>query len=134
MTRASGTFTFSSWDEAPYDETGGGAKLTRAAIVFVYAGDLEGEGRNTTLMTYPDDTSATYVGLERIAGTLAGRTGGFVVELTGAFGDGVARSSWRIVAGTGRDGLAGITGEGGGESAQGREPYTWWLDYELPAS
>jgi hypothetical protein len=135
MTKATGTFTVGGWDEAPYDEAEGGPKLARAAIVYAYAGDLEAEGRDTILLTYYDDGgSASYVGHERVTGRLGERDGSFVVEIDGTYGDGVARGSWRIVEGSGRGELAGITGEGGAEAAQGKEPYTWWLDYDLPAT
>ncbi len=102
-----------SWQEQAYDEGEGRPKLTRASVVQVYSGDIVGEGTVEYLMMYRPDSSATYVGLHRITGTLAGRAGSFVVQDTGVFTDGAASGSWHIVAGSGTGDLAGLHGEGG---------------------
>jgi hypothetical protein len=41
MTTATGAFKVSSWDEQPYEERDGPAKLTRAAVALAFTGDLE---------------------------------------------------------------------------------------------
>jgi hypothetical protein len=132
MTKATGNFTVGSWEEAPYDQADGAPDLVRANVAFRYSGDLDAEGASTMLMVYAQ--SAGYVGYERITGRLDGREGSFVVAIDGNFADSVARTGWRIVGGSGTGALQGITGEGGGESAQDGRPFTWWLDYELPAA
>jgi hypothetical protein len=128
MATASGSFSITSWDEQPYEEHGGGVKLTRASVTQAFTGDLEGEGAVQWLMYYREDGTASFVGLQRVAGTLAGRQGRFVVRDVGAFEGGVARGEWTIVDGSGADDLVGISGQG---RFQAGEQATWSLDYDL---
>ena len=69
-----------SWDENPYAESPNTAKTSRAKIGFEYHGDIEGEGLAELLMAYTG-SEAEYVGLERVTGTIGGRSGTFVVSV-----------------------------------------------------
>ncbi|HEX2184644.1 MAG TPA: DUF3224 domain-containing protein [Chloroflexota bacterium] len=129
-TRATATFETTSWDENPYDEAQGLPTLTRASVSKTYRGDVEGEGKVEYLMMYRSDSSATFVGLERFRGRLGGRAGSFVLQSTGTFEDGVARSAWVVVPGSGTDELRGLRGQGEGAAGEG-PPYPFTLDYEL---
>jgi hypothetical protein len=129
MTTAQGSFSITSWDEQTYEDLGGGVKLTRASVAQSFDGDLQGDGAVQWLMYYRPDGTASFVGLQRITGTLAGRTGSFVVQDSGEFEGGVARGRWSVVPGSGADGLAGIGGQGGFEAGQ---QANWSLDYALP--
>jgi hypothetical protein len=128
MATATGTFSITSWDEQPYQEREGGAKLTRASVTQAFSGDLAGEGSVQWLMSYAPDGTAAFVGMQLVSGTLGGRTGSFVIQDTGAFEGGVARGQWTVVGGSGAGDLAGITGRGGFEAGQDA---TYSLDYEL---
>jgi hypothetical protein len=57
------------------------------------------------------DGVTSFSGFERIAGTLDGKTGSFVMEHVGTFA-GEPRSEWTVVAGTGTGELAGLTAKG----------------------
>lgn len=122
-TTATAAFQIASWEENAYQELAGTEKLTRTVVRQTYTGDFTGESRSDSLMYYPtNDQPVHYVGLERLSGTLAGRTGNFVVQAHGAYADGVAETNWFVVPGSGSDELAGLRGEGGyraksGESA-----------------
>ena len=63
-------------------------------------------------MAYAGETYATFVGYERIEGSLDGRSGTFVLQHVGAFEDGVAKADVRVVAGTGTGQLEGLAGDG----------------------
>jgi hypothetical protein len=63
-------------------------------------------------MAYAEDGSATFVGLERINGTVAGRSGTLVVQHLGTYQDGAATAELAAVAGWGGGELAGVTGTG----------------------
>lgn len=128
MTTAAGTFSITSWEEQPYEEREGGAKLTRASVTQAFTGDLEAEGVVQWLMSYGTDGTAAFVGMQLVRGTLGGRTGSFVMQDGGAFEGGVARGNWSVVAGSGDGDLVGITGRGGFEAGQDA---TYSLDYEL---
>ena len=77
--RASSSFKIKGWDEAPYAEIEGGGKLTKASVTAEFSGDIAGESSVEWLMCYRPDQTADFVGLQRIVGTLGGRSGSFVL-------------------------------------------------------
>jgi hypothetical protein len=130
---ANSRFAIRSWDEKPYSEGPDLPKLTRAAVTKTFSGDIEGEGQVEYLMMYRTDGSATFVGFERIVGSLAGKAGTFVLQRTGVFENGVARESYVVVAGSGTGALRGLRGEGASALGHGTE-YPLTLTYELSES
>ncbi len=64
-----------------------------------------------------------------VTGTLAGRTGTFVLQHTGEVDGDEQRTSGVVLAGTGTDGLAGLRGTVAFAHAQSGAKLT--LDYEL---
>ena len=115
-----GTFTVSDWDEQPLADRPIG-KLTRATVTATLSGGIDGTGTVTWLMCYGEDGTAEYVGFLDIDGTVDGRTGGFVVRTSGTFDGQKAVGPWKIVEGSGRDGLAGIAGSGAFDSPHGTQ-------------
>src|SRR6476661_6839329 len=95
---ANARFTIKSWDEKPYSEGEDLPKLTRAAVAKTFTGDIAGDGHVEYLMMYRSDGSATFVGLERIVGQVAGKTGSFVLQRTGLFEGGQAKETYSVVA------------------------------------
>jgi hypothetical protein len=104
------TFEIKGWDEQPFDEAVGVAKLTQASVAKEYAGDVEGTSATEWLMAYNPDKSAVFVGLERIKGTIGGRHGSLVLQHVGTFADGAAKATLTVVSGT--DELKGASGSG----------------------
>jgi hypothetical protein len=126
---ARGRFAIKSWDEKPYGEGEGLPKLTRATVAKTFTGDIEGEGHVEYLMMYRSDESATFVGLERVVGSVAGKSGSFVLQRTGEFEKGVAKESYSVVSGSGTGELRNLRGKGATAVGHGSEhPFT--LDYE----
>jgi len=128
MTELRGSFDVTSWNEETYEELPGGGKLTRAAVEQAFSGDIVGEGAVQWLMAYRSDGTAHFVGLQRIRGTIDGRSGTFVVETSGGFDGTEAHGSWSVVAGTGA--LEGLRGTGSFRAPHGSHA-TWELDVEL---
>jgi hypothetical protein len=127
---ANARFAIKHWDEKPYGEGEGLPKLTRASVAKTFTGDIEGEGHVEYLMMYRSEKSATIVGLERVVGSVAGKTGSFVLHRTGVFENGVAKESYSVVPGSGTDELENLRGEGETSVGHGMEhPMT--LSYEL---
>jgi hypothetical protein len=108
----SASFDVKSWDETPFDEEADLLKVTRAVVTKSYSGDIDGTSTTQWLMSYAADGSATFVGLERITGSFAGRPGSLVVQHVGAYKDGVAKGSLRVAAGSGTQDLAAAQGAG----------------------
>jgi uncharacterized protein DUF3224 len=127
---ANALFAIKNWDEKPYSEGQDLPKLTRAAVTRAFSGDIAGEGHVEYLMMYRSDGSATFVGLERVVGELAGRAGSFVLQRTGIFENGVAKESYFVIPGSGTGDLHNLRGEGTSAVGHGVEhPLT--LTYEL---
>ena len=129
-TAANCRFTINGWDEKPYGDGQDLPKLTRATVTKTFTGDIAGEGRVEYLMMYRDDGSATFVGLERVVGRVAGKAGSFVLQRTGVFENGVAKESYFVIPGSGTAELRDLRGEGTSAVGHGTEhPLT--LNYEL---
>ena len=95
-----------------------------------YSGDIEGEGHVEYLMMYRGDGSASFVGLERVVGRIAGKTGAFVLQRSGVFEGGLAKESYSVIPGSATGELRGLEGEGRSAVGHGAEhPFT--LNYEL---
>ena len=129
-THITGTFKYTAWDETAYEELENGRRLTRASVAQEITGDLEGEGLAEWLMCYRPDKTATFTGLQRLAGRIGEREGSFVVESRGTFDGELARGRWTVVPGSGTDDLRDIQGEGSWEAPHGPEA-TFELDCEL---
>ena len=126
--RANATFAVTNWDEKPYDEIDGGPKLTRAVVTKTFTGDIEAEASLEYLMVHRPDGTAAFVGIERVTGTLGGKSGSFVLEHRGTFEGGTAKGICRVVPGSGTGELEGLSGTGGFEATGREAPFT--LDYE----
>jgi hypothetical protein len=126
--QAKATFGLESWDEKPYNGIEGAPKLTRVGATKSYQGDIEGEGKVEYLMMYRTAGSASFMGLERVTGSVGGRSGSFVLQHSGTFEDGVAKVTLTVVPGSGTGELRGLKGEGG-FSVGHQPPYAVTLDY-----
>lgn len=130
--QAEGTYGIKSWDEKTWDgvdhKEAQGAKLTHADVVFTFQSGFEGEARAQSLMTYRDDGSAVYVGLQEMTGRLGDKSGSFVMDVQGAYENGAATSSWTVIPGTGTGDFTNLRGEGRTVAHHGdTQPFT--LDY-----
>ncbi len=130
MAHAEGRFTVSGWDESTVQELADPAKVTRASITQEFEGDLVATGRAELVMLYADDGTASFVGVQHVAGTLDGREGGFVLQAQGGFDGADATTAWSVAPGSGTGELAGLAGTG--TSSVGRTPPgRYALDSEL---
>ena len=127
---ANSRFAIKSWDEKPYGEAPDQPKLTRASVTKTFTGDLTGTGSVEYLMMYRSDGSATFVGLERVVGQVAGKAGSFVLQRTGVFENGIAKESYSVIPGSGTGELRGLRGEGTSAVGHGTE-HPFALNYEL---
>ena len=130
MKTANARFAIKSWDEKPYAEGPDLPKLTRASVAKTLTGDIEGEASAEYLMMYRSDGTAAFVGLERVVGRIAGRSGSFVLQRAGVFEGGQAKESYSVVPGSATGELQGLRGEGHSAVGHGLE-HPFALDYEL---
>jgi hypothetical protein len=109
--RATATFKIDSWDENEIMETGDGSRVTHAKVSRSFAGDIAGTGTVESLTGYDEGGSATFVGIERIVGSIAGKTRTVVLRHIGAFDGQVTKAELRVVPGSGTGELSGLRGE-----------------------
>jgi uncharacterized protein DUF3224 len=131
-----GTFEIKSWDENTWDgkphKDVKGAKQTYAVVKQLFHGVIEGESDSHSVMTYRDDESANYVGLQTVVGKIGDRSGSFVMQSVGAYDPktGIAETTLTIIPGSASGGLKGLKGKGTYSASHGdQQPYT--LDYDF---
>ena len=130
MPTATGTFEVLSGGETAYQEADGEPRLTHANGTQRFSGDIEGDGSIEWLMCYLPAGGARMVGLQRISGSIGGRTGTLLIDAVGDHDGKASRATWHVVDGSGTGDLAGIRGHGSFE-APGGSTVTYRLDYEL---
>jgi hypothetical protein len=96
----------------------------RLAIDKQFHGDIEGtsHGQMLTASTTVEG-SAGYVAIERVRGTLHGRTGSFVLQHSGTLDRGASRLTITVVPDSGTGELVGLTGTLAITIAPGRHAY-----------
>ncbi len=109
-TRASGTFEVKLLPQTDEGYDVGGT-LGRMTIDKVFTGDIVGTSKGQMLTAMASvKTSAAYVAVERVTGTVHGKRGSFALHHTGVMNRGVPSLSVTVVPDSGTDELAGLTG------------------------
>ena len=122
-TRASGTFEVKLSPQA-MDEPAEGAPLGRMSIDKQFHGDLDASSKGQMLTAGTSvKGSAGYVAIERVTGTLHGRSGSFVLQHSGAMTRGVPQLTITVVPDSGTDELEGLAGRMTIEIADGTHSY-----------
>ena len=105
--------------------------LGRMSLDKTFSGDLQGTGKGEMLMAGTEiKGSAGYVAIERVTGTLNGRTGTFVLQHTGTMNRGAPQLSVTVVPDSGTGQLSGLSGTLNIIIAGGKHSYAF--DYSLP--
>lgn len=128
--RAEGTIQTTSWEPKPYEAPAEGPQLVIIEVTETFSGDLEGHGTVRFLQALRGDGSATFVGIERFTGALAGRRGTFLLQDAGTLEGTHVQGEWFVVPGSGTGELQGLTGRGGFEADVGKNARIW-LDYRF---
>ena len=131
-TIAKGSFTVDMSPQGDPD-TQDGVSLGHLSLRKRFEGDLDatGEGRMLTATT-PVKGSAGYVAIERVTGSLSGRSGAFVLQHMGTMDRGAQQLSIPVVPDSGTGALAGLSGALRIRIADGQHFYEF--EYTLPAN
>jgi len=108
-------FTLDTWDGVadPEPADPDAPPTARVVLAKTYTGDVLTGSATGHALTASGPRGASYVAQERITGTLAGRSGSFVLEHGASMGEGVETAQWaRVVAGSATGQLAGLSGTG----------------------
>ncbi|MFL5807267.1 MAG: DUF3224 domain-containing protein [Roseiflexaceae bacterium] len=107
--QARGTFEVTLAPQAP--DNAGDANLSRLSIDKQFHGDLEATSKGTMLAAgTATEGSAGYVAIERVSGTLQGRSGTFVLQHNGIMARGARQLTITVVPDSGTDQLVGLAG------------------------
>ena len=122
-TRATAVITVHKYEPSAYDEPAEGPALTRIHVEESFSGDITGDGVVEFLQAAGADGSASFVGIERVAGQIDGRQGTFLLQDAGTVAGNIVSGDWFVIPQSGTGQLAGLRGEGGfranlGEGAQ----------------
>jgi hypothetical protein len=124
MNRASGTFDVKL---TPAEDSTFG----RMSIDKQFHGDLEGTSKGEMLSAATSvQGSAGYVAIERVTGSLKGRSGTFVFQHSGTMTRGALTLSVTVIPDSGTGQLTGLTGRMAINIVDGKHFYDF--DYALP--
>ena len=129
MPQATGTFdvklapqTLANADAGPL--------MGRLSINKTFSGDLQATSQGEMLSAGTAvKGSAGYVAMERVTGTLHGKSGSFVLQHSGTMNRGAPQLTVSVVPDSGTDELTGLSGTLGIQIADGRHSYV--MDYEI---
>jgi hypothetical protein len=110
---AEARITVHRYEPVPYDEREDGPTLSRIHVEESFSGDITADGVVEFLQAARADGTASFVGIERVTGSVAGRAGSFLLQDQGTVADGVVSGEWFVVPGSGTGELAGLRGTGG---------------------
>lgn len=129
-TRANAVITVHKYEPAAYEEPAEGPVLARIHVEESFSGDISGDGIVEFLQAARANGSASFVGIERVTGTVGGRAGTFLLQDAGTVQDNIVSGGWFVIPGSGTGGLAGLRGSGT-SVATSTPPGTFTFDYEL---
>jgi hypothetical protein len=132
VTQAKGTFEVKVEPQGEADKADG-STLGRMSLDKKFHGDLEATSKGTMLTAGTEvKGSAGYVAIERVTGTLNGKTGSFVLQHNATLSRGTPLQNIIVVPDSGTGQLAGISGRFLVIIADGKHSYEF--DYTLPAA
>jgi Protein of unknown function (DUF3224) len=130
-THAVGRIEVQSYEPRVYDQVEGGPDVAEIHVSESFHGDIEGEGVVRFLQVSRADGSASFVGMERVRGRIAQRSGTFLLQDAGTLKAGTVSGEWFVIPGSGTGQLHGLRGEGGfsAELGQGADiTLDYWFE------
>ncbi len=130
MRHATGQIEVKTYQPAAFDQQPDGPGLVEIEVTEQFSGEIQGEGQVRFIQAARPDGSASFVGIERVRGSIHGRQGTFLLQDSGTVAGAMVQGSWFVVPGSGTGDLRGLRGDGGFEAQLGQHA-SIWLDYSL---
>ncbi|RMI29916.1 DUF3224 domain-containing protein [Nocardia stercoris] len=130
--RATGTITVHKYEPEAYEQPAAGPVLSKIHVEESFSGDIAGDGVVEFLQSSTADGGASFVGIERVTGSVAGRAGTFLLQDNGTVANGIVAGEWFVIPGSGTGDLTGLRGTGGFTAKLGAGADVW-LDYWFEA-
>jgi hypothetical protein len=117
---ATGRIDVKTYEPQPYEQVDDGPDLVEVHVTETFSGDINGEGVVRFLQAIREDGSASFVGIERVTGSIAERRGSFLLQDAGTLEGDLVKGEWFVIPGSSTGELAGLRGEGGFEAKLGQ--------------
>jgi hypothetical protein len=117
---ARGKINVKTYEPTTYDQPSEGPALVRIHVSEDFSGDIDGEGVAEFLQAARSESEASFVGVERVTGSIGGKSGTFVFQDEGTLDGTTVSGTWFVVPGSGTGELRGLRGEGGFRAELGR--------------
>lgn len=130
---AKATITVQKYEPVAYDSPATGPELSKIHVEESFSGDIEGAGVVEFLQAANANGSASFVGIERITGTVGGKKGTFLLQDAGGLEGNIVSGDWFVIPGSGTEELTGLRGVGGFRANLG-EGAEVTLDYWFEAT
>ncbi len=127
-TTAKAAITVHKYEPTVYDQPQDGPTLTKIHVEERFRGDIEGNGVVEFLQAARADGSASFVGIERVTGQIAGKQGSFLLQDAGTVEGKTVKGDWFVVPDSATGDLKGLRGEGGFQANLGEDAKVH-LDY-----
>jgi hypothetical protein len=127
---ATGQIAVKTYEPTVFDEAPGGPALADIRVTETFSGDIEGEGLVHFIQAARADGSASFVGIERVRGSIHGRKGSFLLQDQGTLAGKEVTGQWFVIPGSGTGDLQGLRGDGGFKAELGQQA-SIWLDYHF---
>jgi hypothetical protein len=128
MHHAAGRIEVKTYESKAFDEVPGGPAVSDIQVTETFSGDIEGDGVVHFVQAARADGSATFVGIERVRGSIGKKQGSFLLQDRGTVVGKEVAGEWFVVPGSGTGDLRGLRGEGGFKAELGQHA-SIWLDY-----
>jgi len=129
-------FNIAKWEESTIEQLTLDSKVSNAVVEYDLEGDFTGKAKVNYQMFYDHvdsenhlKSNAQYIGLLVVEGEFQNKKGTFVLRDEGTFENGIARSSLKVIPGSGTDDFTKIVGKGGYEASH--TDSTFELDFTL---
>jgi hypothetical protein len=130
MNKATGSFDVKTTPQAP--DAGDDSGIGRLALDKTFHGDLEGTSKGQMIAVgTATEGSAGYVALERVTGTLGGKSGTFALQHFGIMMRGTPELNVSVVPDSGTDQLEGLSGKMQINISDG---HSYIFEYEIPST
>jgi len=106
-----------------------GTNLFRVEIFHRYEGVIEGEGSIQYLIAENKNLTGSTIALEKVTGSVDGRSGTFVFQQIGTFDHGKLNMTLTVLPGSGTDQLSGLCGQAQLVSELHQEIYSIPFEY-----
>src|SRR4051794_24482398 len=94
---AKAVITVRKYEPSEYEKPAEGPTLAKIHVEEAFSGDIEGEGIVEFLQAANADGSASFVGIERVTGSIGGKKGTFLLQDAGTVKGNIVSGDWFVV-------------------------------------